>query len=89
MPVELMYYNVTKLTGWQLQDCVSCFLAGGGHAAADHSGDVPFGIEKRRQRLQLLGGWEASIAVRYDSVRESHFDKQIIGMCLILHVQYI
>lgn len=40
--------------------CVTC-VAGGGHAAADHSGNVPFGVEKRRQCLQLLGGWEASI----------------------------
>lgn len=37
-------------------------VAGGGHAAADHSRNIPFGVEKRRQCLQLPGGWEASIS---------------------------
>lgn len=39
---------------------VTC-VAGGGHAAADHSRDVSFGVEKRRQCLQLPGGWQVSI----------------------------
>lgn len=40
--------------------CHTC-VTGRGHAAADHSRNVPFGVEKRRQCLQLPGGGEASI----------------------------
>lgn len=67
-----MYYNEIDLLAVRRR-CHVMFLAGGGHAAADHSRDIPFGIEKRRQRVQLLGGWEASIAVCCDSVRQLHF----------------